>query len=175
MQWIGEKRIEITGKPLQYIFPSSYFEEKQYRLIDYIPYSAVLVLASYYSTSCRYATILSLAKILLFSAGGPPLRFEPKHSAHPLIDIVFGPLSEEIEFRGLIQNFLKWTSGSPQIAIALSASLFGTIHLVQGCKRQAIDATMGGVMLGFLNYQFGLHAAITAHICNNLITTVVTV
>ncbi len=83
---------------------------------------------------------------------------------------VIAPIAEEFLFRGVIYNTLnkkisiKWT-------IIIQAILFGVFHgnLVQG-----LYATFLGLIFGYVTYKTkSLWPAITMHIVNNLVATIV--
>lgn len=62
------------------------------------------------------------------------------------------------------------------VAIIASAAFFGLIHAFNDHKNshlQAVVATIGGVILGVTAAQYGLAAAIAAHIVNNTLAIIV--
>ncbi len=74
------------------------------------------------------------------------------------------PILEEFLFRGFIQtNLVRFTN--PYIGIALSALIFGTIHLI---PQQIITATLAGLVLGSIYYfTHSLATVIVIHLLNN--------
>ena len=80
-----------------------------------------------------------------------------------------GPaLSEELAFRGLILQGLRSRLGAG-VAVALSALLFGVIHLD---PLQGVGAFFTGLYLGYLTARSGsIYPAILAHGFNNLWAT----
>lgn len=102
---------------------------------------------------------------------------------------LFGPIVEEGLFRGLIQPLLTKTiqilipaaassvfgSGltiATLVSIIATAALFGVAHYFnphQHAHIQAIACTLSGICLGILSAQFGIGAAIAAHVANNTI------
>ncbi len=78
---------------------------------------------------------------------------------------VFGPIAEELLFRGLLQNaFMRHMR--PAFAIALAALLFSLVHL----QPYAIPGLMAlGAGFGFLYYKTGsLRLTIMLHMLNNV-------
>jgi membrane protease YdiL (CAAX protease family) len=75
---------------------------------------------------------------------------------------IFGPIAEEIIFRGLVMRGLE--RYGKQLAIVVSAIIFGAYHgnLVQG-----IFAYFVGVILGYVAMEYSLKWAIVLHVINN--------
>lgn len=83
---------------------------------------------------------------------------------------IVAPIAEELLFRGVIYNTLnrkisvKWT-------IIIQAIFFGVFH---GNLIQGLYATLLGVIFGYVTYKTkSLWPAITMHIVNNLVATIV--
>ncbi len=81
-------------------------------------------------------------------------------------------LTEEAVFRGYLQEGLKRRFGERRhgeaLAIAGAATLFGLSHAAGGLG-YVLLAGLAGVSYGVAYRQGGLHAAITAHFCLNLV------
>jgi membrane protease YdiL (CAAX protease family) len=114
-----------------------------------------------------------------------------KHIHKSLLEVaLFGPIAEEGLFRGFMQPlltrsiqilvpaaatavFLGTGMGvATAVSIAVTAVVFGGIHYFNPHKDshiQAVAATVSGVVMGVLAAQFGIGAAIAAHVANNTI------
>ncbi len=120
-------------------------------------------------------------------------KYEKMDRANLLLGSVFAPIAEEGIFRGLlqplcaraIQILLPATAAAvfgPHLTVAVVASIvatsifFGAVHYMNPHKNahiQAIAAGVGSLTLGFLSAQFGIGAAIAAHLSyNSLISCV---
>ena len=78
---------------------------------------------------------------------------------------VFGPICEEILFRGGIEGAMLKNGVRPWIAIVVSAFLFGAIHMNPG---QLLPAALGGVMFGILYWKTrSIIPGIICHVVNN--------
>ena len=110
----------------------------------------------------------------------------------PLTATLCAPLMEEFLFRGLIQPLLvlmltclaPGLAAIPFLTIGLSlaliasiictSSIFGIIHLANSTDLdnyyQVIGTTLAGITFGVISAQFGLAAAIAAHIALNTIS-----
>lgn len=81
---------------------------------------------------------------------------------------VFGPIAEELLFRGaVLGSLLEWdrTKGRPWLAIVLSAVLFSLAH---GNPAQLPVSLSMGLFLGWLRYRTGsLLPGIVLHVFNN--------
>jgi membrane protease YdiL (CAAX protease family) len=85
--------------------------------------------------------------------------------------VVLGPLAEEIVFRGFVQAALRSAAG-PQVAIVVSAVLFGAIH----GAAYALPIALLGLLFGWLRERHGgLAAPILAHMLHNGLTVAVTI
>jgi len=83
--------------------------------------------------------------------------------------VLFGPILEELLFRGAIQRILM-TKYNPNKAIFISALIFGIIHLN---PIQVVFAFLMGLLLGWLYYKTGsLVPSISMHVVTNLLSTV---
>jgi membrane protease YdiL (CAAX protease family) len=77
---------------------------------------------------------------------------------------VFGPITEEIVFRGFVlKSFQKY---GKIFAIVISAILFGAFH---GNFLQGIYATAVGLVLGYVTVEYSIGWSIILHIINNLV------
>lgn len=106
-----------------------------------------------------------------------------------LVATLAAPILEEGFFRGLLQPLttraILWIapaaglafagtafSVATTVSIVATATFFGALHASNNHKNahtQAVCATLGGIILGATAAQFGLSAAIAAHIINNTI------
>jgi membrane protease YdiL (CAAX protease family) len=113
--------------------------------------------------------------------------FEQRLLNNPLNSTLVAPLVEEGLFRGFLQPltarmitfiapatacaFLGTSlSAATTIAIVATGALFGIAHLSnrrRNIHRQAFTATIGGIIYGVTTAQFGLTAAIAAHVVHN--------
>ena len=85
----------------------------------------------------------------------------------------FGPLLEEVLFRGAIQGLLMRYFGRPWLAIILSALVFGIFHMN---PVQIVYATLLGIVLGWIYYRTGsLLSVIVGHVLNNSLAVATTV
>ena len=84
----------------------------------------------------------------------------------------FGPLLEEVLFRGAIQGLLMRYFGRPWLAIILSALVFGIFHMN---PVQIVYATLLGIVLGWIYYRTGsLLSVVVGHVLNNSLAVVTT-
>ena len=85
----------------------------------------------------------------------------------------FGPLLEEVLFRGAIQGALMRYFGRPWPAIVVAALVFGVFHMN---PVQIVYATLLGIVLGWIYYRTGsLLSVIVGHVLNNSLAVVTTV
>ena len=85
----------------------------------------------------------------------------------------FGPLLEEVLFRGAIQGLLMRFFGRPWPAIVVAALVFGIFHMN---PVQIVYATLLGIVLGWIYYRTGsLLSVIVGHVLNNSLAVVTTV
>ena len=85
----------------------------------------------------------------------------------------FGPLLEEVLFRGAIQGLLMHYFNRPWPAIILSALVFGVFHMN---PVQIVYATLLGIVFGWIYYRTGsLLSVIVGHVLNNSLAVVTTV
>ena len=123
----------------------------------------------------KYYLPLTLLIILALSFQFHYIKFEPKLPPYLSIWIIsnlfFTCLAEEALFRGFIQNSLSKFNYkySQNIALLISALLFGLIHYRGGIK-YVILATIAGFLYGFI-YKVSkrIEASILAHFILNLI------
>ena len=82
--------------------------------------------------------------------------------------VFFGPIAEELMFRGLIYNAFSFIN-KPIIPILISALAFGIWH---GEPVQAVYTTIMGIMVGIIYYYTGnILYPIFAHILNNFLSS----
>ena len=78
---------------------------------------------------------------------------------------IFGPIAEEIGFRGVLLDGLLKTRCRPWIAILISAFVFGLFH---GVGVQFFGAVLFGIMVGWLYWRTGsIIPSIIIHVVNN--------
>ena len=117
---------------------------------------------------------------------------QPYHvflKSNPIYAAIIAPIVEELLFRGVLLPILQviiaslvpattaificgGISVASAIAILATAIIIGAVHLGNkhnGAHRQALLCTIMGVSLGAISVQFGLFAAIAAHMINNTI------
>ncbi len=82
--------------------------------------------------------------------------------------VIFGPIAEELLFRGIIFNIIKSKSNSILIASVISGIIFGLWHLE---PVQVVYTAIMGITLGLLYGEAkDLKIVIIAHIINNLLS-----
>lgn len=82
--------------------------------------------------------------------------------------VIFGPISEELLFRGIIHNSIKKVC-NPYVAIVLSGLIFGIWH---GEFVQTVYTTFFGIVLAVVyEYSGSLWVPIGMHILNNFTST----
>lgn len=103
---------------------------------------------------------------------------------------LFGPIQEEAIFRGGFQPLITHAiqmivpaasavlfgpfSIATTVSIVATGVFFGALHYLnphKGAFQQAVSASIGGIAFGALSAQFGIGAAVAAHIANNTIAT----
>ncbi len=83
---------------------------------------------------------------------------------------IFGPIMEEICFRGLILDGLLKTRCRPWLAILISALLFALLH---GFGANFVTAMLFGILVGWLYWRTGsIIPGIIIHITNNSLTAI---
>ncbi len=83
--------------------------------------------------------------------------------------IFLGPVLEEICFRGVTYGLLEKAGVKPGVAIAISAVLFGAMHVI---LVQVLYAAFLGLFLGYLRYKYrSIKITILAHILFNCMGT----
>ena len=83
---------------------------------------------------------------------------------------IFGPIMEEICFRGLILDSLLKTRCRPWLAILISALLFALLH---GLGANFVTAMLFGILVGWLYWRTGsIIPGIIIHITNNSLTAI---
>jgi membrane protease YdiL (CAAX protease family) len=83
---------------------------------------------------------------------------------------IFGPIIEEICFRGLVLNGLLKTRCRPWLAILISAVAFGLLH---GFWANFVTATLFGILVGWLYWHTGsIIPGLIIHVTNNSLTAI---
>lgn len=83
---------------------------------------------------------------------------------------IFGPIMEEICFRGLVLEGLLKTRCRPWLAILISALLFALLH---GLGANFVTAMLFGILVGWLYWRTGsIIPGIIIHITNNSLTAI---
>lgn len=83
---------------------------------------------------------------------------------------IFGPIIEEICFRGLVLGGLLKTRCRPWLAILISAVAFGLLH---GLWAGFVSATLFGILVGWLYWRTGsIVPGIIVHATNNSLTAI---
>ncbi len=101
---------------------------------------------------------------------------------------LFGPIQEEAIFRGAYQPLFSAAvqvivpaasavlfgpfSIATTVSIVATGVFFGALHYLnphKGAFQQAVTASIGGIAFGALAAQYGIGAAVAAHIANNTI------
>ena len=78
---------------------------------------------------------------------------------------IFGPIAEEIGFRGVLLDSLLKTQCRPWLAILISAFVFGLFH---GIGMPFFGAMLFGIMVGWLYWRTGsIIPGIIIHVVNN--------
>ena len=91
-------------------------------------------------------------------------------SAGALNACIFGPIMEEICFRGLVLEGLLKTRCRPWLAILISALLFALLH---GLGANFVTAMLFGILVGWLYWRTGsIIPGIIIHITNNSLTAI---
>lgn len=94
-------------------------------------------------------------------------KTDKKFSAlHPFHFCISSPIVEECFFRGLLQNGLSFSTGSPTLGIVVTSLFFGAAHFSsheKGNYGQAISSGCGAVIMGLLNHHYGILNSIYAH------------
>ena len=83
---------------------------------------------------------------------------------------IFGPLIEEICFRGLVLDGLLKTRCRPWLAILISALLFALLH---GLGANFVTALLFGILVGWLYWRTGsIIPGLIIHVTNNSLTAI---
>ena len=83
--------------------------------------------------------------------------------------IILGPILEELCFRGVTYGLLEKAGVKPGVAIAVSAVLFGAMHLI---IVQVLYAAFLGLILGYMRYKYrSIKITVLTHILFNLMGT----
>lgn len=77
---------------------------------------------------------------------------------------IFGPVFEEIIYRGFLMKSLQRYGKT--FAILVSAVVFGLMH---GNPLQSVFACMAGVIFGYAAMEYSIYVAILLHVINNLL------
>ena len=117
-------------------------------------------------------SVLSLLDVDLLYQGEELERRQQFFSgiAGALNACIFGPIMEEICFRGLILDGLLKTRCRPWLAILISALLFALLH---GLGANFVTAMLFGILVGWLYWRTGsIIPGIIIHITNNSLTAI---
>lgn len=115
---------------------------------------------------------LSLIGIDLFFQGEELERRQQLLSgiAGALHACIFGPIVEEIGFRGLVLDGLLKTRCRPWLAILISALLFALLH---GLEANFVTALLFGILAGWLYWRTGsIIPGLIIHVTNNSLTAI---
>lgn len=83
---------------------------------------------------------------------------------------IFGPLIEEICFRGIVLDGLLKTRCRPWLAILISALLFALLH---GLGANFVTALLFGILVGWLYWRTGsIIPGLIIHVTNNSLTAI---
>ena len=82
--------------------------------------------------------------------------------------IIIAPVLEELTYRGLMLIFIKLTH-KPVIVLLISSAVFGFMH--EGTFG-SFQATIAGVILGYIAYEYGLAFSIILHMSVNSISLI---
>ncbi len=130
-----------------------------------------------------------ILKVCNLLADDDDSEYEKDILKYPLFGTLGAPIVEEGIFRGLLQPLATRAilfivpaaaaaflgtglSIAVVVSIVATAAIFGFVHVFNDHKNshiQAFAARLGGVAYGVVAAQFGLPAAIAAHIVNNTI------
>ncbi len=117
-------------------------------------------------------SVLSLLDVDLLYQGEELERRQQFFSgiAGALNACIFGPIMEEICFRGLVLDGLLKTRCRPWLAILISALLFALLH---GLGANFVTAMLFGILVGWLYWRTGsIIPGIIIHITNNSLTAI---
>lgn len=82
---------------------------------------------------------------------------------------LFGPILEEVMFRGAIQGYITRKTGKPVLAIIVASLIFGIFHIN---PIQVVYASLLGMIFGWIYYRTGsLLSVIVGHVLNNTMAT----
>ena len=124
--------------------------------------------------ACFFAvcSVFSLLGFDLFYQGKELERRQQLFSgiAGALHACIFGPIVEEIGFRGLVLDGLLKTRCRPWVAILISAVAFGLLH---GFWANFVTATLFGILAGWLYWRTGsIIPGLIIHVTNNSLTAI---
>lgn len=85
-----------------------------------------------------------------------------------IASIIIAPVLEELTYRGLMLIFIKLTH-KPVIVLLISSAIFGFMH--EGTFG-SFQATIAGVILGYIAYEYGLAFSIILHMSVNSISLI---
>ena len=124
--------------------------------------------------ACFFAvcSVFSLLGFDLFYQGKELERRQQLFSgiAGALHACIFGPIMEEIGFRGLVLDGLLKTRCRPWVAILISAVAFGLLH---GFWANFVTATLFGILAGWLYWRTGsIIPGLIIHVTNNSLTAI---
>ena len=115
---------------------------------------------------------LSLLDVDLFYQGEELERRQQFYSgiAGVLHACIFGPIIEEICFRGIVLGGLLKTRCRPWLAILISALFFALLH---GLGANFVTALLFGILVGWLYWRTGsIIPCIIIHVTNNSLTAI---
>lgn len=85
-----------------------------------------------------------------------------------IASIIIAPVLEELTYRGLMLIFIKLTH-KPVIVLLISSAVFGFMH--EGTFG-SFQATIAGVILGYIAYEYGLAFSTILHMSVNSISLI---
>ena len=85
-----------------------------------------------------------------------------------IASIIIAPVLEELTYRGIMLIFIKLTH-KPVIVLLISSAVFGFMH--EGTFG-SFQATIAGVILGYIAYEYGLAFSIILHMSVNSISLI---
>lgn len=102
----------------------------------------------------------------------PESSFQRPDDVHPivvaLLVVVVGPITEEIQYRGLLMGFLLSRDVGPWRTVAISAVVFALIHAPAYDLGGAINRLASGTVYGYLRVRFdSVTVPVLAHVLNN--------
>lgn len=116
------------------------------------------------SLKAMEASAASITKVMISANNLPTLLFN-------LFVVALMPaICEEVFFRGVMQQYLRISTGSPNLAIFLSAVIFSGFH---GQFYGFLPRVMLGALLGYIyNYTANIKVPILIHFINNALAVI---